>query len=75
MCLVQSYRPLTVLTFRWNHSLHGMDPFGFHLVNLLIHVANRLVPCVCAVVTCRDGSAVCCLCMRLGGCCVVRRRW
>ena len=33
----KSYRPLTVLTFRWNRQLHGMDPLGFHVVNVLLH--------------------------------------
>ncbi|XP_065305258.1 protein O-mannosyl-transferase Tmtc3-like isoform X4 [Dermacentor albipictus] len=33
----KSYRPLTVLTFRLNFAVHGLDPFGYHLVNLLLH--------------------------------------
>ena len=33
----KSYRPLTVLTFRWNRQLHDMDPLGFHAVNVLLH--------------------------------------
>jgi hypothetical protein len=33
----KSYRPLTVLTFRLNHRLHGLDSFGFHLVNVVLH--------------------------------------
>ncbi|KAL1495849.1 hypothetical protein AB1Y20_014493, partial [Prymnesium parvum] len=32
-----SYRPLTTLTFRWNFQLHGHEPFGYHLVNLVLH--------------------------------------
>ena len=24
-----SYRPLTTLTFRWNHLVHGTEPFGY----------------------------------------------
>ena len=38
---MQSYRPLTVLSFRINHSLHGMAPFGFHLVNVALHSIVR----------------------------------
>jgi hypothetical protein len=34
-----SYRPLTVITFRWNVAWHGFNVFGFHLVNLLMHAA------------------------------------
>ena len=34
-----SYRPLTIWTFRLNHNIHGLDPFGYHLVNILCHAA------------------------------------
>ena len=33
----KSYRPLTVLTFRWNYWLGGLEPFGYHLANVLLH--------------------------------------
>lgn len=33
----KSYRPLTVLTFRWNYLLHELDPAGYHLVNVVLH--------------------------------------
>ncbi len=33
----KSYRPLTVLTFRLNYLLHGLEPLGYHLVNILLH--------------------------------------
>ncbi|GFY46434.1 protein O-mannosyl-transferase Tmtc3 [Trichonephila inaurata madagascariensis] len=33
----KSYRPLTVLTFRANYAVHGLRPFGYHLVNVLLH--------------------------------------
>ena len=33
----KSYRPLCVLTFRWNYLLHQLDPLGYHLVNMLLH--------------------------------------
>lgn len=39
----QSYRPLTVLTFRWNRQLHGMQPAGFHVVNILLHAVVCLL--------------------------------
>ncbi|KAK2712020.1 hypothetical protein QYM36_010897 [Artemia franciscana] len=35
----KSYRPLTVLSFRLNVLLHDLKPFGFHLVNILLHTA------------------------------------
>ena len=34
------YIPLTWLTFGLNHSLGGMEPWGYHLGNLLLHGAN-----------------------------------
>ncbi len=34
------YIPLTWLTFGLNHALGGMEPWGYHLGNLLLHAAN-----------------------------------
>lgn len=33
----KSYRPITVLTFRWNYFIGGLNPIGYHLVNVLLH--------------------------------------
>ena len=33
----KSFRPLTVLTFRWNFLLHGFESSGFHVTNLILH--------------------------------------
>uniref|UniRef100_A0A3P8UZS6 dolichyl-phosphate-mannose--protein mannosyltransferase n=1 Tax=Cynoglossus semilaevis TaxID=244447 RepID=A0A3P8UZS6_CYNSE len=34
----KSYRPLTVLTFRFNYLIvGGLHPFGFHLLNIILH--------------------------------------
>ena len=33
----KSYRPITVLTFRGNHNVHGLDPMGYHMVNVVLH--------------------------------------
>ncbi|XP_055935990.1 protein O-mannosyl-transferase TMTC3-like isoform X1 [Argiope bruennichi] len=33
----KSYRPLTVLSFRLNYAVHGLQPMGYHLVNILLH--------------------------------------
>ena len=35
----KSYRPLTVLTFKLNYFIHGLSPFGYHFVNVLLHAA------------------------------------
>ncbi|KYN33117.1 Transmembrane and TPR repeat-containing protein 2, partial [Trachymyrmex septentrionalis] len=34
-----SYRPLCVATFRLNHFLGGLEPWGYHLVNVALHAA------------------------------------
>ncbi|XP_076361298.1 protein O-mannosyl-transferase TMTC2-like isoform X1 [Tachypleus tridentatus] len=34
----KSYRPLCVLSFRMNYWLGGLDPWGYHVVNVLLHV-------------------------------------
>ena len=34
----KSYRPLTVLTYRWSYWLAGgLSPWGFHVVNVVLH--------------------------------------
>ncbi|XP_075235033.1 protein O-mannosyl-transferase Tmtc3-like [Lycorma delicatula] len=33
----KSYRPLCVLTFRWNYLIHQLEPMGYHLVNMILH--------------------------------------
>ena len=32
-----SYRPLRTLTYALNHAAGGLDPWGYHLVNVLLH--------------------------------------
>ncbi|CRL02602.1 CLUMA_CG015797, isoform A [Clunio marinus] len=39
-----SYRPLCVLSYKLNHIIGGFKPFGYHLVNILLHcLATGLV--------------------------------
>ena len=39
----KSYRPLTVLTYRYlNFYFHELQPYGYHLVNVLMHCAASL---------------------------------
>ena len=33
----KSYRPITVLSFRLNYMVHGLNPFGYHIVNVALH--------------------------------------
>ncbi|XP_053988593.1 protein O-mannosyl-transferase Tmtc3-like [Hylaeus volcanicus] len=39
----KSYRPLCVLTFRWNYLIHQLDPMGYHLLNVVLHVGVCLL--------------------------------
>lgn len=39
----KSYRPLTVLTLRWNRLLHGMWAPGFHVLNVMLHALVSLL--------------------------------
>ena len=44
----KSYRPLTVLTFRLNYALHELEPWGYHVINVLLHgVCTLLFGVVC----------------------------
>lgn len=60
----KSYRPLTVLTFRWNYLLAGgLYPMGFHIMNIILHgVVSVLVLVTCSVLLSgceiRNGSHV-----------------
>ncbi|KAE8745748.1 hypothetical protein FOCC_FOCC007544 [Frankliniella occidentalis] len=43
----KSYRPVTILTFRWNVQVFGgLHPFGFHVTNIFLHgiVSALIVP-------------------------------
>ena len=37
------YRPLTSLTYAFNYFLDGLNPWGYHLVNLLLHSSNSFM--------------------------------
>ena len=44
----KSYRPLTTLTFRMNYLLHKLEPWGYHVVNVVLHsLASLLVSFLC----------------------------
>lgn len=40
----KSYRPLTVLTFRYlNHYFSGLEPAGYHVVNVALHAVASVL--------------------------------
>jgi hypothetical protein len=55
----KSYRPLTVITFRWNYWLSEVDPLGYHLVNVVLHgLVTMLYFKVCRQLVCSVVSLV-----------------
>lgn len=44
-------RYVTYLSFAINYRLGGLSTFGYHLTNLLIHIANGLLVCLFTVLT------------------------
>ena len=47
----KSYRPLCVASFRLNYMVHGLEPMGYHLVNVVLHaVVCYLYVHMCALV-------------------------
>ena len=38
-----SHRPLTAFSFALNYRMGKLEPFGYHLVNILIHTANGML--------------------------------
>jgi len=38
-----TYRPMMYVAFTVEHSLFGLNPFGWHAVNILVHAANGVV--------------------------------
>ena len=37
------YHPITLLTLALEHQFFGLDPFIFHLDNVLLHIANSVL--------------------------------
>ncbi len=37
------YIPLTFLSYQINYMFGGLDPFGYHLLNLVLHIANAVM--------------------------------
>lgn len=46
----KSYRPLCVLTFRWNYFFHELNPMGYHAVNVFLHA----IVCVMFYSMCKE---------------------
>lgn len=40
---VGNYQPLTILSYMFDYKIFGLKPFGWHLVNIFIHLLNTLL--------------------------------
>ena len=48
-----NYRPITTLSYFLDYSLFKANPYGSHLINVLIHATNKSIETVKGV-SCRD---------------------
>lgn len=48
------FRPVVNLSYALDHALWGMDPFGYHVTNLLLHLVNVMLLFVTARCLARD---------------------
>jgi tetratricopeptide (TPR) repeat protein len=37
------YVPLTLFSYAFDYELYGLDPFGYHLTNVVLHLANAVL--------------------------------
>lgn len=44
--LASYYRPMVSVSFAVERAIWGLEPFGFHLTNLILHIANSLLALV-----------------------------
>ncbi|MGD8238117.1 MAG: tetratricopeptide repeat protein [Armatimonadota bacterium] len=57
----RSYRPVPELTFALDYSIWKLNPFGFHITSVLVHVANSVLVYLLAygIFGTRRGAAFC----------------
>ena len=53
-----NYHPITILSLAINYSISGLEPFSYHLVNLLFHLLNTLLVFYFAQMISRDSLEV-----------------
>jgi hypothetical protein len=62
------YRPLVMLTLALNGMVGGVDPFGWHLVNIVLHMANAALVALLAWQMAPSGSRVAGASALMAGC-------
>ncbi|MDZ7762742.1 MAG: hypothetical protein U5L00_21145 [Desulfovermiculus sp.] len=55
-------RPIADLSFALNFALHGQDPYGYRLVNIIFHVFNSCLVCILAYWLLVRAQGACRLC-------------
>lgn len=58
---ISSNRYLTSLSFAFNYAVSGLNPFGYHLINNLIHVINALLVYYLGILTFKTPFFTSCL--------------
>lgn len=43
--VTRNYAPLTILSFLADFQIWGMNPFGYHLSNIILHLINTILVC------------------------------
>ncbi len=51
-----SYRPVVTLTYFFDRALWGLNPFGYHLFNLIIHLVNVFLVYHCLTLMVHDNK-------------------
>lgn len=54
----RSYRPLCIASFRLNYYLAGLNPWGYHLVNVLLHCGVSIMVVIAANIIFKENIAV-----------------
>ena len=49
MRMLGNWHPVTLFSLALDHQIFGLDPFGFHLTSVLLHVANSVLVAVLAI--------------------------
>lgn len=55
--MVSNWHPLTMLSYAVDYSIWGQNPFGYHLVNILLHAVNTFLAGALALMLSREAGA------------------
>lgn len=55
--MVSNWHPLTMLSYAVDYSIWGLNPFGYHLVNIVLHAVNTFLAGALALMLSRKAGA------------------